>query len=294
MKEKKQYKKKRIIILSVILVVLTAVGITLYFYLSKRTFTGAWELTVNPEATQSTADEVPESEKAYYVFDEPDKYGEGSYRTYYGGGVEHFTYELLEEDGVDKINLGSVNLEYKITGSRLFGNAKIELIYPEQTDESTGEKIESIVYVLEQAGAPDYESSYDDFQTDSSLLNKWTSNERTVSYYYYEIPYVQSIEFKDSGIMVVHYKSEDLALDRYMYYAYSANNGELTFSVVTDKETKYTAAYDFDADGNIIFSDDTSVSAVFGDNIFGYFTYYTEENLPEPEEVSGDEQYFTE
>lgn len=282
MKEKKQCKKKLIIILSVILVVLTAVGITLYFYLSKRTFTGAWELTVNPEVTQSTADEVPESEKAYYVFDEPNKYGEGSYRTYYGGGVEHFTYELLEEDGVDKINLGSVNLEYKITGSRLFGSAKIELIYPEQIDESTGEKIESIVYVLEQAGAPDYESSYDDFQTDSSLLNKWTSNERTVPYYYYEIPYVQSIEFKDSGIMVVHYKSEDLALDRYMYYAYSANNGELTFSVVTDKETKYTATYDFDAEGNIIFSDDTSVSAVFGDNIFGCFTYYTEENLPEP------------
>ena len=294
MKEKKLNKKK-LIIFSVIILLLIAVGITIHLYFSKRTFTGAWELTVNPEIAESTADEVSESEKAYYVFDEPNKYGEGTWRTYYAGGVEHFTYELLEEDGVDKINLGSVNLEYKITGSRLFGNAKIELIYPEQINESTGEKTEAMIYVLEQASAPDYEeSAFEDYNTDKSLLSKWTNNERSVAYYYYDIPYVQTVEFKDNGIMVIHYKSEDLALDRYMYYAYTAKGGELTFSVVTDKDAKFTVSYEFDENGNLKFINDTTTNSIFADNIFGDFTYYTEDNLPKSTETTADELYFTE
>ena len=294
MKEKKLNKKK-LIIFSVIILLLIAVGITIHLYFSKRTFTGAWELTVNPEIAESTADEVSESEKAYYVFDEPNKYGEGTWRTYYAGGVEHFTYELLEEDGVDKVNLGSVNLEYKITGSRLFGNAKIELIYPEQINESTGEKTEAMIYVLEQASAPDYEeSAFEDYNTDKSLLSKWTNNERSVAYYYYDIPYVQTVEFKDNGIMVIHYKSEDLALDRYMYYAYTAKGGELTFSVVTDIDAKFTVFYEFDENGNLKFINDTTTNSIFADNIFGDFTYYTEKNLPKRSEASYDELYFTE
>lgn len=295
MKEKKLNKKKILIIASIVLVVLMAVGVMIHLYFAKRTFTGAWKLTVNPEVTESTVDEVSSAEKAYYVFDEPNKYGKGTWHTYYGGGVEHLTYDLLEEDGVDKINLGSVNLEYKITGSRLFGNAKIELIYPEQINESTGEKTEAMTYVLEQSDAPDYESSaFNDFQTDKSLLHTWTSNERTLAYYYYEISYVQSVEFKNNGIMIIHYESEDLALERYMYYAYTAKDGELTFSVVTDKEVKYTVSYEFDKEGNLKFTNDTTISSIFADNIFGNFTYYTEENLQKPTEASVDELYFTE
>jgi len=295
MREKKLCKRNLIIIISVVLVLLIAVGVVVHLYFAKRTFTGAWELTINPEVTESTADEVPESEKAYYVFDEPNKYGEGTWRTYYGGGVEHFTYELLEEDGVDKINLGSVNLEYKITGSRLFGNAKIELIYPEQIDESTGETTESMTYVLEQADTPDYENSaFEDYNTDKALLSKWTSNERTLSYYYYLIPYRETVTFDDNGIMTIRYESEDLLLDRYMYYAYTANDGELTFSVVTDRDTKYTVYYEFDADGNLKFTNDTTANSIFADAIFGEFTYYTEENLPEPAEASVDELYSAE
>ena len=295
MKEKKLSKKTLIIIISAVAALLIAAVVILCLFFANRTFTGAWELTVNPQVAQSTADEVPESEKVYYVFDAPDKYGEGTWRTYYGGGVEHLTYELLEEDGVDKINLGSVNLEYKFTGSRLFGNAKIELIYPEQIDESTGQKTESEIYVLEQASAPDYEdSAFDEYNTDTSLLSKWTSNERTNAYYYYQIPYVQSVEFKDNGVMVIHYESEDLALDRYMYYAYTTKDGELTFSLVTDKDTKYTVSYEFDANGNIKFLNDTTKCSIFADKIFGNFTYYTEKNLPKRSEASYDELYFTE
>lgn len=303
MKEKFLAKRKLIIIISAVLAILIAAGVVLYFCVfscnsddeTVTSFTGAWELTGNPEVAVSTADEIPESEKAYYVFDEPNKYGEGTWRTYYAGGVEHFKYELLEEDGVEKINLGSVNLEYKFSGSRNSGNAKVELIYPEQINENTGEKTEAMTYVLEQASAPDYENSaFDDFKTDESLLSKWTSNERTVAYYYYDIPYVQTIEFNDNGIMVIHYESEDLTLDRYMYYAYTIADSELTFSLVTDKDTKNTVSFEFDADGNLKFLNDKTASSIFADNIFGDFTYYTDKNLPKRSEASYDELYFTE
>jgi len=291
---KKLLSAKKIIITAVVLVALILAGLV-GAYFGLKTIRGGWELTENPEVAVSTVDEIPESDKAYYVFDKPDRYGRGQWHTCYQGGVEYYEYELLEDNGVKKINLGSGDMEYIIKGSRLFGNAKLTIIFPAYTDESTGESYEAEQYVFEQAKAPKYEkSAYKDFEVDKNLLNTWTSNERTLSYYYYLLSYTQVVEFTDNGIMTIRYESEDLALDRYMYYAYTADEGELTFSLVTDKETKYTVSYEFDAEGNLKFTNDTTASSIFADAIFGEFTYYTEANLPEPTDASVDEMYLTE
>ncbi len=266
-------------------------------FIIPKSITGTWELVVNPETGAATADEISESERVYYVFDKADRYGRGDGRLCYQGGVEPLKYELLEEDKVQKINLGALDMEYIIKGSKLLGNAELTLIYPEYTDESTGTYYEAQEYIFEQAKNIDYEKMpYKDYETDSNLLGElWTSNERSLAYFYYGIPYTQSVEFTDKGIMIIHYESEELFLDRYMYYAYTAENKELTFSLVTDKETKYTVAYDFDENGNLKFAKDVTSSSMFSDAIFGDFTFYTEENLPEPTTGAlNDELYFSE
>lgn len=284
-KSNKSLKKKWVIIVVLVLsVVLVAAGVIGVSYLIPADISGTWELVVNPELAMSTVDEVPESERAYYVFDKPDRYGRGEYSTCYQGGVEYFGYQLMEENGVKKINLGSEDMEYKITGSKLIGKAKLTIVFPAYTDESTGASYEAQEYIFEQAKNPQYEKqSYKEFETDSALTGeKWTSNERTLSYYYYEIPYTQTVEFSDKGVMTIRYESEDLMLDRYMYYAYTANDKELVFSLVTDMDTKYTIGYEFDTNGNLRFVNDTTASSMFADAFFGDYTFYTNENLPEP------------
>lgn len=289
--EKKPYKKKGIlsnkllllpvIFLSVVFVAAVVIGVS---FIAPKNIKGAWELVVNPELPAATADEISDSDKAYYVFDKPDSYGRGEYHTCYQGGVEYYKYELLKEDSVNKINLGAENMEYRITGSKLLGNAKLTIIFPGYDNESTGETFEAQEYVFEQAKDPKYEKQcYKDFSTDSALTGeKWTGNERTLAYYYYEIPYTQTVEFTDNGIMKIRYESKDLALDRYMYYAYTAKDNELVFSLVTDKDTKYTLSYNFDENGNLKFADDKTASSIFADEFFGEFTYFTQDNLPQP------------
>lgn len=281
----KRSKKKKVLMIALaflgaILLVSAVIGVS---FMVPKNITGTWELVVNPELAVATADETAESDRAYYVFEKPDKYGRGEYSTCYQGGVEYFEYELLEENSIRKINLGTVDMEYKISGSKLLKNARLTIIYPEYTDESTGAFYEAQEYIFEQAKNPAYEKqSYKSFETDSDLTDeKWTSNERTLSYYYYEIPYTQTIEFTDGGVMIIRYESKDLALDRYMYYAYTAKENELTLSLVTDKETKYTVAYEFDENGNLKFADDTTADSMFADEFFGEFTYYSRKNLPE-------------
>ncbi len=265
-------------------------------FIVPKDVSGAWELVVNPEMPAATADEISEEDKAYYVFDKPDRYGRGEYHTCYQGGVEYYKYELLEENKVKKINLGAGDMEYRISGSKLLGNAKLTIIFPEYTDESTGASYEAQEYIFEQAKNPRYEKqSYDDYETDSSIAGKkYTSNERTLAYYYYYFPYVETVEFTDDGVMTIHYESEDLGLDRYMYYAYTAKDHKLTFSPVTDKETKYTVAYELDDKGNLKFTEDNTSASVFADAFFGDFTFYTSDNLPEPTAASVDELYFSE
>ncbi len=265
-------------------------------FIIPKDVSGAWELVVNPEAVEATVDEILEEDKAYYVFDKPDRYGRGEYRTCYQGGVEHYKYELMEEDSVKKINLGTEDMVYRITGSKLLKSAKLTVIFPEYTDESTGVSYEAQEYVFEQAKNPQYEKqSYKDYETDSKIMGeKYTSNERTLAYYYYYFPYVETIEFTDEGVMVIHYESAQLGLDRYMYYSYTAKDSELTFSLVTDKETKYTVSYEFDGNGNLRFINDTTENSIFADAFFGNFTFYTSENLPAPTQASVDELYFSE
>ncbi|MCM1231364.1 MAG: hypothetical protein NC489_14680 [Ruminococcus flavefaciens] len=74
--------------------------------------------------------------------------------------------------------------------------------------------------------------------------------------------------------MIIRYYSEDLLLDRYMYYAYTAEDNTLLFSLVTDKETKYQASYTFDNDGNLKFENDDTSSSIFADSFFSDVTYY--------------------
>ncbi|MBQ7810389.1 MAG: hypothetical protein IJ346_05435 [Clostridia bacterium] len=261
-----------------------------------KSISGSWELVVNPEVPSATADEIPDADKAYYVFEKPDRYGRGEYRTCYQGGVEHFGYELLKEGSVNKINLGSEDMEYKITGSKLLGCAELTIIFPEYTDESTGVSVEAQEYVFEQAQDPDYKNqAYKDYEADPALIGeKWASNERSLAYYYYSFPYTQTIEFLSEGVMVIRYESAELALDRYMYYSYTTNGSELTFSLVTDSEPKYTVAYELDADGNLTFINDTTKNSIFADAFFGEYTFYTPKNLPEATEASGNNSYFAE
>ena len=139
-----------VIALAVVLIAAGAIGVS---FLLPEDISGAWELVVNPESDVATADEIPESDRAYYVFEKPDRYGRGDYHTCYQGGVEYDGYELLEENGVKKVNLGSEDMEYKITGSKLLGKAKLTIIFPEYTDEGTGVFYEAQEYVFEQAKA---------------------------------------------------------------------------------------------------------------------------------------------
>lgn len=282
-----------LIVLGVILIVAGAVGAS---YLLPKGITGTWELVINPEVAVSTADEIPEADKAYYVFDKPDRYGRGEYHTCYQGGVEYYKYELMEENKVKKINLGSEDMEYRVTGSKLLGDAKLTIIFPEYTDETTGVSYEAQEYVFEYAKNPDYvNQSYKDYVIDNGIVGeKYTSNERSLTYYYYNIPYTQTLEFTKSGVMIIHYESADLGLDRYMYYAYTAKDSELTFSLVTDKDTKYTVSYEVDESGNLKFSNDITSSSIFADAFFGDFVFYTQDNLPKVTEASSDEQYLTE
>ena len=116
-------------------------------------------------------------------------------------------------------------------------------------------------------------ASLNTFETDEKLIASWTTGERTLSYFADELHYTETVTFLESGVMMIHYFSEDLALDRSMYYSYTAADGTLTFSLVTDKETHYQAVYSFDAEGNLQFINDETASSIFAD-VFSDVTYY--------------------
>lgn len=266
--------KKRLIICIIIAVVIVLAGVVAFSFMAPKSIQGDWELVENPEITQSTSDEAKDVDRAYYTFSETSKYGDGTYKTYYAGGVEEGTYKLSEKDGKEFINMGTEDLAYEITGSMLFGNAKLTITYPEYTDEQTSQIIPSQNYVFVQAKAPNYENeSYEPFSTDKALTGKWKTVDRTLAYSMYEIPYTETVEFCDNGIMTIHYESADLALDRLMYYAYTAKENELTFSLVTDKDTKHTVSYSFDVNGNLNFINDNTEDSIFADAFFSDAVY---------------------
>ncbi len=281
---KEKFRNKKLIITIIIIAVLLVAGAVAYIFLAPKTISGDWQLKVNPEiSSDATPDEIENSDKSYYKFSSPDEYGDGTYKTYYQGGIEEGEYKLSEKDGKKYIDMGAGEFEYTISGSKILKNAKLTVTYPEYTDEETGETYPKQEYVFCQTKAPDYEKeTYDSFEKDEKLLGQWATNERFVEYYMYTIPYVETLDFKENGIMIIHYESEDLALDRYMYYAYTTNNGELEFSLVTDKMFKQKVEYEFDENGNLNFVDDNTVKSIFFDEVFGSCTYYKPENLPKP------------
>lgn len=280
---KEKLKNKKIIITIIIIAVLLIAGAVTYIFLAPKTVVGDWELAENPEiSSASTPDEVENSEKTFYKFSNPGEYGDGTYKTYYQGGIEEGEYKLSEKDGKKYIDMGAGEFEYTITGSKFLKNAKLTVTYPEYTDEETGETYPAQEYVFYMAQAPDYEKeTYDSFEKDEKLLGEWATNERTLTYLMYTLSYTETVNFKHNGIMTIHYESADLALDRYMYYAYTTKDNELTFSLVTDKETKYTVNYEFDDNGNLKFIDDTTSASVFADSFFSDVVFYNPENLPE-------------
>lgn len=281
---KEKLKNKKIIITIIIIAVLLIAGAVTYIFLAPKTVVGDWELAENPEiSSASTPDEVENSEITFYKFSNPGEYGDGTYKTYYQGGVEEGEYKLSEKDGKKYIDMGAGEFEYTITGSKFLKNAKLTVTYPEYTDEETGETYPAQEYVFYMAQAPDYEKeTYDSFEKDEKLLGEWATNERNLTYLMYTLSYTETVNFRHNGIMTIHYESADLALDRYMYYAYTTKDNELTFSLVTDKETKYTVNYEFDDNGNLKFIDDTTSASVFADSFFSNVIYYNPENLPKP------------
>ncbi len=271
---KKTISKKGIAITAAAAIVLIAGCAAACAFLLPVSVRGEWEMVSNPEIPETAMDEREEYERVYYTFEKPGRYGDGVYRTYYDGGVEEGEYKLSEKDGKRLIDMGAGELEYKITGSKLFGSARLIVTFPGYTDEQTGREEPAQDYVFAQAKAPEYEKeSYSAFETDKALIGEWVTEERVLPYYADEFSYSETVRFYDSGIMTIRYESDALALDRYMYYAYSAGDGSLTFSSVTDKETKNTVSYGFDEDGNLRFSGDSTVSSIFADEVFSDVTY---------------------
>lgn len=260
-------KKKTVMFGFLAAFILVFVGVLLCAFCAPKTVNGDWELVVNPEISSATPDEAEESERVFYSFENQNGYGSGKYKTFFDGGVEEGEYRLSEKDETKFINLGTKDMEYDIVGVKLIKSAKLTVTYPETYDEQTGETTPAQDYVFAQAKAPEYEKMpFDSFAVDDALIGEWTAD-RTLSYYANELSYTESVRFLDSGIMTIHYESTDLALNRYMYYAYSAEKSELTFALVTDLDTKYNVAYAFD-NGDLKFTNDDTSASIFADAFF--------------------------
>ena len=261
MKERLMKKKKMIAVIAAVLIV--GVLVTCFVIMNvSQTISGDWEMVVNPEITDFESDK-----KVYYTFNEPGKYGDGEYTTIFDGGIESGEYKLSEKDGKSYINMGTVDLEYKIEDSELI------ITYPDNSDTQTEEN-----YIFARAKAPEYENeAYESFETDKNLIAEFITEERSLFYYTSELSYTETVEFLETGVMVIRYYSEDLALDRSMYYAYTVEDGTLIFSLVTDKETTYTVSYTFDQDGNLKFENDETTTSIFSDAFFSDVTYYHKE-----------------
>ena len=183
MKEKPMKKNKIVCIVVVAAALIAGALVTCLVRMNVKqtvgdeTISGDWEMIVNPEITNIASVETDNSQKVYYTFSEPGKYGDGEYKTIFDSGIEAGEYKLSEKDGKSYINMGTVDLEYKIEGSEL------TVTYPESSDEQTGEKILAEDYVFTRTKAPKYENdAYESFETDKALIAEWVTEERTLSY----------------------------------------------------------------------------------------------------------------
>lgn len=261
--------QKRILALGIAVLLIAAGGVAAAF-LAKPSIGGDWEMIVNPEIA-----DAEQAGSVYYTFSKPGSYGDGTYKTIFDGGVEEGRYKLSEQDGTPHIYLGTINLAYRIERPHFFDKATLTITYPEQTDEQTGKTTPAQAYVFVRGKAPDYEKmAYASFETDDTLLSSWVTKARTLSYYTQSLSYTETVTFQENGILTIRYESRDLALDRVMYYAYTAKDGTLTFRSVTAAEKEYVVRYALGEDGVLRFTQDETSASIFADAFFSDVPYY--------------------
>ena len=263
------------IAICIFLAALIAFG--LYVVFGNKSITGAWSYKISYQDPTATSDEAKNLEtQGYYVFDKVNDKGVGTYHEYSQGAEQSGEYKVSVKDDKNVITINSnsensADLYYEVTGVKLFGGAKLKLTQPEYTDQTTGQKVSEQSIELESSSGPDYESNtLDDYKVDESLLGTWSSDERSLFYYYTSLPYSEKVEVLDNGIIKINYKQEDMSLDRTIYYAYTAEKGKLKLRRATSddiEEVKYSIK-----DGKLTFTDKTQ-SSIFYDAIFGDVAY---------------------
>ena len=134
---------------------------------------------------------------------------------------------------------------------------------------------------MNQEKNPGYaEMSMKDYKTDKDLIGKWNT-EYKISYYYGMYQLNCDIEIKDNGIMTVHASNSDIGMDSTYYYAYSAENGKLTFKGVTDKD-KNKATLEYKLKDGILTIVDKNNKTMFSESILGSAQFYKDgEKKPE-------------
>lgn len=267
------------IAICVFLVALIAFGV--YWIFGSKTITGTWMREVeNNNSASSTADEV-EKIAVYYTFEKADSNGKGTYYMNVQGEQSKGEYKLSTSGDKKKITIGNSELTYEVTGVKLFGNATLKLTQDAYTDKTTGKKVESQTIEMNQDKNPGYdEMSMKDYKTDKDLIGKWNT-EYKISYYYGMYQLDCDIEIKDNGIMTVHASNSDIGMDSTYYYAYSAENGKLTFKGVTDKD-KNKATLEYKLKDGILTIVDKSNRTMFSESILGSAQFYKDgEKKPE-------------
>ena len=268
------------IAICVFLVALIAFGA--YYIFGSKTITGTWVYKVEDTSSTSTADEA-QSYEYYYIFDSPDSDGNGNYTVCFEGESNSGQYTVKSKDDKKVLSLGSTELYYDVEGVKLFGNAKLKLTQPAQTDKSTGETIKEQTIEMTQGKDPDYENqSMENYKTDDSLVGAWDTDFK-VPYYYGMYQLDCSLEFTDNGILKVNTKSDNLGLDSTYYYAYSAEKGKMTIKnvAVDDKsEIKYTLK-----DGVLTFNDKKG-ETIFNANVLGSAQFYKHGEKPKSLETT--------
>ncbi len=101
-------RKKKVILIAVGVFALSVsiIVVSLSVKEKSQTISGDWEMIVNPEIAETTSEDVNTSQKVYYNFSEPGKYGDGTYKTIFDGGIETGEYKLSEKDGKSYIDMG--------------------------------------------------------------------------------------------------------------------------------------------------------------------------------------------
>lgn len=170
---KKLCSNKKLLVITIVILLLVITAITLaVLHFSSNDIVGTWKLVSTSENEKLTKDQSNE----YYVFEEPDDNGKGIYYYVRQGAKSKGDYHLTEKDGKDIVTMYyGQEVQYELSGSKLFGNAQLKLILPKGQS-----KVSDDVYTetFEYSDPPYTESEYKDYKVDEKLLGKWTSKER--------------------------------------------------------------------------------------------------------------------